>query len=193
MNTHALLIRKQSMRSVLFITTLLISSCLALSACSQQSNLAIDYSKMHPSESGGTLISAMTAEPSSLIFMVAGESASAEIASNLFNSLLTYNAQLDIKGELANSWEVSNQQKTITFKLKPNLKWADGKPLTSADVLFTWQLVTDENTRSPYASDFQLVTKAEAPDALTFIVTYNQAYAPALDSWSSLHILPNTC
>ena len=189
MNTHALLIRTHSVRSVLFMTALLISSCLALSACKQQPD-PIDYSKAHPGESGSTLISAMAAEPSSLIFMIAGESASAEIASNLFNSLLTYNAQLDIKGELANSWEVSNQQKTITFKLKPNLKWADGKPLTSADVLFTWQLVTDENTRSPYASDFQLVTKAEAPDALTFIVTYNQAYAPALDSWSSLHILP---
>ena len=189
MNTHALLIRTQSVRSVLFMTALLISSCLALSACRQQPD-PIDYSKAHPGESGSTLISAMAAEPSSLIFMIAGESASAEIASNLFNSLLTYNAQLDIKGELANSWEVSNQQKTITFKLKPNLKWADGKPLTSADVLFTWQLVTDENTRSPYASDFQLVTKAEAPDALTFIATYNQAYAPALDSWSSLHILP---
>jgi peptide/nickel transport system substrate-binding protein len=190
MNTHTLLVRKQSIRGVLFITTLLVLNCLVLPACSQQAEPPIHYSKTYPSVDGGTLISAMTAEPSSLIFMVAGESASAEIASNLFNSLLKYNGKLDIEGDLADTWQVSNQQKTITFKLKPNLKWADGKPLTSGDVLFTWQLVTDENTRSPYASDFQLVTKAEAPDPLTFKVTYNQAYAPALDSWSHLHILP---
>ena len=112
------------------------------------------------------------------------------IASNIFNSLLKYNQNLDLTGELAESWQVSDDQKTITFKLKPNLKWADGKPLTSADVLFTWQLVTDEKTHSPYASDYQLVKQAQAPDPLTFKVTYEQAYAPALDSWSGLQILP---
>ncbi|MDG1096137.1 MAG: peptide-binding protein [Methylophilaceae bacterium] len=136
------------------------------------------------------MISAMTGEPSGLIFMVAGESASAAIASNIFNSLLKYNGNLDIEGDLAESWQISDDQKTITFKLKPNLLWADGKPLTSADVLFTWKTVTDENTRSPYASDYQLVSNAEATDALTFKVTYGQVYAPALDSWASLHILP---
>ncbi|MGV3582542.1 MAG: peptide-binding protein [Methylophilus sp.] len=139
---------------------------------------------------GGTLISAMIGEPSSLIYMVAGESASAAIASNIFNSLLKYDQNLDLTGELAQNWEISNDQRTITFTLKPNLKWADGKPLTSEDVLFTWQLVTNENTHSPYASDYQLVKKAEAPDPHTFRVTYDQAYAPALDSWSGLQILP---
>ncbi|MFV1921577.1 MAG: peptide-binding protein [Methylotenera sp.] len=122
--------------------------------------------------------------------MVAGESASAQIASNIFNSLLKYDANLELEGELAESWQVSADNKTITFKLKPNLKWADGKPLTSEDVLFTWQLVIDENTRSPYASDYQLVKKAEAPDAQTFIVNYSTPFSPALSSWASLHILP---
>lgn len=161
-------------------------------ACSspQQDTQSPDYSKPYPSIVGGIMISAMTAEPSGLIYMVAGESASAAIASNIFNALLKYNATLDLEGDLAESWKISDDQKTITFKLKPNLSWADGKPLTSADVLFTWKSVTDEKTRSPYASDYQLVKKAEAPDALTFTVTYDQAYAPALDSWSGLQILP---
>ena len=57
-------------------------------------------------------------------------------------------------------------------------------------MLFTWQLVIDEKTRSPYASDYQLVKKADIPDNLTFSVTYENAYAPALDSWSGLQILP---
>jgi len=172
-----------------FITTLILS-CFTFAGCSQQPEASIDYNKSYPSQDGGTMISAMTGEPSGLIFMVAGESASAAIASNIFNSLLKYNGNLDIEGDLAESWEISDDQKTITFKLKPNLLWADGKPLTSTDVLFTWKTVIDENTRSPYASDYQLVTNAEAPDALTFKVTYGQVYAPALDSWASLHILP---
>jgi peptide/nickel transport system substrate-binding protein len=144
----------------------------------------------YPSQSGGTLIDATIGEPSGLIYMVAGESAAGAISSNIFNKLLKYDKNLDIEGELAESWRVSADQKTITFKLKPNLKWADGKALTSADVLWTWRAVIDEKTGSPYASDFQLVKKAEAPDALTFSVTYEQAYAPALDSWSGLQILP---
>lgn len=172
-----------------------------ITACGQSApSNPIDYDQALNSKSGiansggavagGTMISAMTAEPSGLIYMVAGESASAAIAANIFNSLLKYDQNLDLTGELAESWQVSHDQKSITFTLKPNLTWADGKPLTSADVLFTWQLVTDEKTRSPYASDFQLVKQAEAPDAQTFRVTYAQAYAPALDSWSGLQILP---
>ncbi|MEE9331225.1 MAG: peptide-binding protein [Methylophilaceae bacterium] len=163
---------------------------LALTSCTEKTVDATDYSQSFPSQEGGTLINAMTGEPTGLIFMVSGESASLDISSNIFNTLLTYNANLDLEGELAENWKVSSDQKSITFTLKPNLKWADGKPLTSDDVLFTWQLVTDEKTRSPYASDYQLVKKAETPNPQTFRVTYEQAYAPALDSWSGLQILP---
>ncbi|MEK9940322.1 MAG: ABC transporter substrate-binding protein, partial [Methylotenera sp.] len=95
------------------------------------------------------------------------------------NSLLKYDKNLELEGDLVESWKISADQKTIRFTLKPDLKWADGKPLTSADVLFTWQAVTDEKSASPYASDFQLVEKATTPDARTFEVTYEQAYAPA--------------
>ena len=101
--------------------------------------------KTYSGQAGGTLVDAMIGEPSSLISMIAGEAPSSAISSNIFNRLLKYNKNLDLEGELAQSWQVSPDQKTITFKLKPNLKWADGKPLTSADVLWTWQAVTDDN------------------------------------------------
>lgn len=144
----------------------------------------------YPPEPGGTLVDAMAGEPSGLIPMIAGESAASAIAGHIFNSLLKYDRNLEPEGELAKSWQVSKDQRTITFRLKPALKWADGAPLTSADVLFTWQLVTDDKTRTPYAADYKLVSKAEAPDPLTFRVTYAKPYAPALDSWAGLQILP---
>lgn len=166
--------------------------CAGLVACSTDTpdHSAKVFDQSYPAQPGGTLISAMPSDPSSMIGMVAGESASLAIGSYLFNSLLKYDQNLDLSGELAESWQVADDKKTITFKLKPDLQWADGKPLTSADVLFTWQLITDENTHSPYASDYQLVTKAEAPDARTFIVHYSQPFAPALESWASLQVLP---
>lgn len=163
---------------------------LFVSACNPPSTTPVDFEKKHPPEAGGTFINAMIGEPSGLITMIAGESAAAAVAGNIFNSLLKYDANLNLEGELSSAWHISADNKTLTFTLKPNLKWADGQPLTSVDVLFTWQAVTDENTHSPYAADYQLVKKAETPDPLTFRVTYAQAYAPALDSWASLHILP---
>ncbi len=172
--------------SSILLLTLLIAGC---GAPSDQQN-QIDYNVSAPKASGGTLINAMTGEPSGLISMIAGESASSAISSNIFNSLLKYDKNLELEGDLTESWQISTDQKTITFKLKPNLKWADNQPLTSADVLFTWQAVTDEKNASPYASDFLLVKKAETPDPQTFRVTYAQAYAPALDSWAGLQILP---
>lgn len=170
---------------------LIMIALVSLNACSEKSSQPhLNLDKVYTPTSGGTLISAMTGEPSGLISMIAGESASSAISSNIFNSLLKYDKNLELESDLAQSWEISADQKTISFKLKPNMQWADGKPITSADVLFTWQAVTDDKTASPYASDFQLVKQAETPDPLSFRVTYAQAYAPALDSWAGLQILP---
>lgn len=182
--------QNRRLNALLFQLTICTLCGFALISCGKPAEDNTDYNKSYSAETGGTLIDASTAEPSGLIAMVAGESAASAIASHIFNSLLKYDKNLDLEGELAQSWQVSADQKTITFKLKPNLKWADGKPLTSQDVLFTWKLVIDEKTRSPYASDYQLVKSATAPDALTFSVTYDQAYAPAMDSWAGLQILP---
>jgi peptide/nickel transport system substrate-binding protein len=164
---------------------------LALAACGKPEGIAsIDLDHAYLPQQGGTLIDAMTGEPSGLIPMIAGESAASAIAGYIFNSLIKYDAKLELEGELAKSWDISRDQKTITFHLKPGLKWADGVPLTSADALFTWKLVTDEHTRTPYGADYKLVLKAETPDPLTFRVSYSQPYAPALDSWAGLQILP---
>ena len=88
------------------------------------------------------------------------------------------------------NFKISKDQKTITFKIKKGLEWSDGIPLTSADVYFTWKLITNPNTRTPYGSDYTLVSQARTPDEHTFIVTYDDNYAPALDTWASLEILP---
>ena len=169
---------------------LLMFTLASLLSCSNNNSQAIDYKHNYSTEKGGILVNAMIGEPSNLIAMIAGDSASSTIAGNIFNSLIKYDEKLNHAPELAKKWVISPDQKTITFTLKDNLVWADGTPLTREDVLFTWQLVTDPNTRTPYASDYLLVKKASAPDKNTFEVTYEETYAPAIDTWASLHILP---
>jgi len=177
-------------KSILFNFITLYISLILLTSCSKESFEVIDYNKKFTNSFGGTLVNAMAGEPSNLIAMVAGDSASSAIAGNIFNSLIKYDENLNYAPDLAESWKISNSQKTITFTLKKNLKWSDGAPLTSEDVLFTWKLITNPTTRTPYGSDYQLVKEASAPDALTFKITYASSYAPALDTWTALHILP---
>ena len=171
----------------IFLLILILTNLLS---CSNNSSQDIDYKDNYITEKGGTLVNAMVGEPSNLIAMIAGDSASSAIAGNIFNSLIKYDEKLNHTPELAKKWVISPDQKTITFTLKDNIVWADGNPLTSEDVLFTWELVTDPNTRTPYASDYLLVKKASAPYKHTFKVTYEETYAPAIDTWASLHILP---
>ncbi len=181
--------RKPAARLLMLLSAcamaLLLQSCGAPVSTENQA-----LSQSYPVQSGGTMVDALSGEPSGLIAMLAGESSASAIAGNIFNSLLKYDKNLELTGELAQSWQVSADKKTITFHLKPNMQWADGKPLTSQDVLFTWQVMTDDNTRTPYGADYKLVKQASAPDALTFVVSYAQPYAPALDSWASMHVLP---
>lgn len=174
-----------------FIRFFLLLSVLLLAACSESTRTP--YSQLdqqYAVESGGTMVDALSGEPSGLIAMLAGESSASAIAGNIFNSLLKYDKNLELTGELAQSWQVSADKKTITFHLKPNLKWADGQALTSEDVLFTWKVMTDDKTRTPYGADYKLVKNASAPNPQTFVVSYAHPYAPALDSWASLHVLP---
>ena len=167
----------------------LLFSLIFLISCSNNNSEVIDYNDNKIS-AGGTLINAMSAEPSNLISMIAGDGASSAIASKIFNSLIRYDENLNFTDDIAESWEISDDQKTITFNIKKGLMWEDGMPLTSSDVYFTWKLITDPKTRTPYGSDYTIVSEVKTPDEYTFIVTYEDNYAPTLDTWASLQILP---
>ncbi|MDQ6992127.1 MAG: peptide-binding protein [Mariprofundus sp.] len=139
---------------------------------------------------GDRLVDASIGDASNLIPMIAGDASSHAIASQLYLSLLKYDSELNLTGQLASSWRVGKDNKSITFHLRKGLTWSDGKPFTSADCAFTLKLIQDKNTQSAYKSDYALVDHFETPDKLTFIVRYLEPFSPALASWSSLAILP---
>jgi peptide/nickel transport system substrate-binding protein len=58
-------------------------------------------------------------------------------ASKIYQSLLTYGTDLKPLPSLASSWSISPDGLTYTFVLQKNVKWHDGKPFTSADVVFS--------------------------------------------------------
>jgi len=139
---------------------------------------------------GDRLVDASIGDATNLIPMIAGDASSHAIAGQLYLSLLKYDKNLNLVGQLAESWHIAADNKTITFHLRPGLKWTDGKALTSTDCAFTLKLIQDKNTQSAYKADYALVSGFEAPDPLSFIVHYREPFSPALASWSSLAILP---
>jgi peptide/nickel transport system substrate-binding protein len=71
---------------------------------------------------------------------------------------------------------LSKDHLTVTWKLKSDLKWSDGKPLTSDDVKFTWEAVTNPNSGVLYTGGFDKIESIETPDASTIVVRYKEPY-----------------
>ncbi len=138
---------------------------------------------------GDIFIDGTIGDASTLIPPLASDSASHEIASLVYNGLVKYNGDLQHIGDLAESWEISPDGLTITFKLRRGVRWHDGAPFTAHDALFTYQVMVDPQTPTAYAGDYKQVAKAEAVDDYTFRVTYPKPFAPALGSWG-LAMLP---
>ena len=158
--------------------------CLVLAArgASWASGGAPDY--------GDTIVVGSIGDASTLIPMLASDATSHEIAGLIYNGLVKYDGDLNLVGDLASSWDVSRDGLTITFHLRKGVRWEDGHPFTSADVLFGFKTIIDPRTPTAYAGDFLEVARAETPDPYTFRVTYKRPFAPALSSWGNIVVLP---
>jgi peptide/nickel transport system substrate-binding protein len=139
---------------------------------------------------GDALVAGSIGEPSILIPMLAGDSASHDVAGLIFNGLVKYDTDLSVIGDLAESWNISPDGLVITFHLRKGVRWFDGVEFTAEDIMFGYKTIINEKTPTAYQEDYLQVKKAEAPDPYTFRVTYRKPFAPALTSWGNLVVLP---
>jgi len=159
-----------------------------LAGCEQQQAIIPAEGDAAKPVHGDTFIEASIGEPNNLLPVLSSDSASSDINRLVYNGLIRYDKNLQLEGELAESWEISEDNLTFTFHLRRDVTWHDGTPFTSDDVLFTYELYINPEVPTSYAEDFLQVAKAEAVDPYTFRVTYEKPYAPALESWgTSIH------
>lgn len=138
---------------------------------------------------GDSLVEGSIGEPSTLIPILAADSASHSVANLIYNGLIKYDKNLNLSGDLAERWEISSDGLTITFFLRKGVKWHDGHEFTSRDILYTYKTIINPKTPTAYAEDFLQVKKAEVLGPYTFRVIYSKPFAPALASWG-LSVLP---
>jgi len=72
----------------------------------------------------------------------------------LFDSLVELDQGLNVRPLLAESWEVSKDGLTYTFKLRKGVKWHDGAPFTARDVAFTFYAVLNPKVTTPHRAYF---------------------------------------
>src|SRR5687768_16911273 len=70
-----------------------------------------------------------------------------------YDLLVNFGADLEPVPGFAESWSSSNEGKTWTFKIRPDMKWSDGEPATSEDARYTYQLVLDAVEKSNASED----------------------------------------
>jgi peptide/nickel transport system substrate-binding protein len=138
---------------------------------------------------GDLFIDGSIGDASTLLPPLASDSASHSVAGHVYNGLVKYDGDLNLVGDLAESWDISQDGLTITFKLRRGVTWHDGAPFTAHDALFTYQMMVDPKTPTAYSGDYQQVKEARVLDDYTFQVTYPKPFAPALGSWN-LSMLP---
>ncbi|OLP58001.1 ABC transporter substrate-binding protein [Xaviernesmea oryzae] len=115
------------------------------------------------------------------------ELSTAEITGNCYSMLVRLNPDKtsEVVNELAESWSVSDDKLTYTFKLKPGLKFASGNPITAEDVAFSMErAVKLDKSPAFLLTQFGLTgdnvtEKAKAVDPTTFTLTVDKPYAPS--------------
>ena len=94
----------------------------------------------------------------------------------IFAGLLKYDDHNALVGDLASSYTIDATGKHYEVKLRPDLTWQDGQPLTAEDVVFTYHLVQNPDVQSPLISGWQNIA-VTAPDKLTVRFDLPNAYS----------------
>ncbi|OGO35286.1 MAG: hypothetical protein A2W35_01395 [Chloroflexi bacterium RBG_16_57_11] len=88
---------------------------------------------------------------------------------------------------------ITQDGRVITLKLRDDITWSDGQPITAQDFVFTYQMIVDPSNGVTVVSPYDQVESVTAPDERTVVVTFKQPLAAWLSAlWQSLlpaHIL----
>ncbi|RWX81356.1 ABC transporter substrate-binding protein [Neorhizobium lilium] len=128
---------------------------------------------------GGTATFLIASEPPVLTTIAHTAYNSVFVSPKVLEGLLTYDFELNPKPLLATEWTISDDGLRYTFKLRPNVKWHDGKPFTAADVAFSIETIKEIHPRG--RNTFLNLTEVQTPDDLTAILVLSKP-APYLIS-----------
>jgi peptide/nickel transport system substrate-binding protein len=169
---------------------MLLIAALGCCACSRES-------QRPPTQvQNGTIAFNLSEDPHSLDPILAQNDDEHQVARLMFDVLL----DVDDRGALVPSLAVavptnanggvSSDGRTITYRLRRDVRWQDGAPFTSRDVRFTWQAIVDPRNDVPSTHGYDLITAIDTPDPLTAVVHLRHAWAPAVATFFTYGTTP---
>ncbi|CAN7343302.1 ABC transporter substrate-binding protein [Devosia sp. LjRoot16] len=169
--------RLRTLRSALVLTTTLFAPMLALPALAQTGKTISGGFDVGPGGFPGN-------------FNPLAATAGLTWLSVYYEPLVIYNADLTaIVGDLAESFEISADQKTYSFKLTSE-SWHDGEAFTAADVKFTLEAAKSGDTGSVFAARLGAIESIATPDDRTVVLTLSAPNAGLLDTLTKIMMLP---
>lgn len=141
---------------------------------------------------GDWIVNAMPVNLQTITPLVSKDAYAADVQGYVLESLLTRDPDtLDWQGLIARSWQISSDGLTITFTLRPNVRFSDGKPLTAHDVAFSFQFVMNPNIDAPdERAYFEKLTSVTAQGDDQVVFTFKEPYFNALQLAGGMAILP---
>jgi peptide/nickel transport system substrate-binding protein len=167
-------------------------------ACSLLAALCLLLSGVSCRSAGGdAFVMVLEASQKTLDPLRGTDAASERYRQLMFNSLMRKNEQFDYVGELASNVQTSPDGMSITLTLLDNVKFHNGKPLTSADVKYTFDKLLASD--SPKAASFYeatggnkkpLVASVEAPDPRTVVFRLSRQWLELFANLIPVAIIP---
>jgi peptide/nickel transport system substrate-binding protein len=128
-------------------------------------------------DTGGTYAEGAVGPLETLNPLYATTAAERSASRLVFAGLLSYDTRGQLRGDLARSWRVIDGGKKYVVSLRDGLTWHDGAPFTSSDVVFTIDMIKNDETRSPLSSSWQSIN-VKALNSRTVQFSLPSAYAP---------------
>ena len=146
----------------------------ALGACGRDGAVVAD------GDTGGTVVLAMSVEPSSLLPPLVGSDHEQAIAEVVYDRLADIGPTLSATSDagftprLASAWQWAPDSMSIAFTLDPRARWHDGRPVVSEDVRRSFALYTDPRVESRNATLLANIDSVSAPDASTAVFWFKR-------------------
>jgi len=133
----------------------------------------------------GTLVFGLSGNPDTLDPQKTAGTLTFQVVKSFYDTLVEPDQSGKIVPALAESWSVSPDGLTWTFRLRRDVVFHNGQQFTSKDVKATLDRIVDEKTASPKRSEVSAIKEIRTPDAYTVVLSLSQPYAPLLASLAS--------
>ncbi len=137
---------------------------------------------------GGTITEGVVGTPRFINPLLALSDTDRDLTQLTYSGLLRAKENGELILDLAESFEISEDGLTYTFKLKEDLTWHDGEPLTAEDVVFTVERVQDPTLKSPKRASWEGIS-VEKIDDRTVRFVLSRPYSPFLEN-ATIGLLP---